>query len=147
MITFVAGAALACELLGTALVFLDIKRNRSNAERLDAVADHIRGLESTLRLGTDDAIVNSEKKLLEIKDELNKRDRYRLIYTALLVLALGIVLHASEASREKGNVEHTPTINEAYAVSSCQINWRFRLFSGALAAGSPFLTYDFNDSI
>jgi len=26
MITFVAGAALACELLGTALVFLDTKR-------------------------------------------------------------------------------------------------------------------------
>jgi hypothetical protein len=116
MITFVAGAALACELLATALVFLDTKRNRSNAERLDAVADHIRGLESTLRLGTEDAIVNSEKKLLEIKDELNKRDRYRLIYTALLVLALGIVLHAVEASREKRNVEHTPTINEAWVV-------------------------------
>ena len=120
MITFVAGAALACELLGTALVFLDIKRNRSNAERLDAVADHIRGLQSTLRLGTDDAIVSSEKKLLEIKDELNKRDRYRLIYTALLVLALGIVLHGVEASSEKGNMEHSPTINEALVVRSTE---------------------------
>jgi len=120
MITFVAGAALACELLGTALVFLDIKRNRSNAERLDAVADHIRGLQSTLRLGTEDAIVSSEKKLLEIKDELNKRDRYRLIYTALLVLALGIVLHGVEASSEKGDLEHSPTINEALVVPSTE---------------------------
>jgi len=62
--------------------------------------------------------VNSEKKLLEIKDELNKRDRYRLVYTALLVLALGIVLHASEASRETGDVEHPPTLNEACLVPS-----------------------------
>jgi len=116
MITFVAGAALACELLGTTLVFLDTKRNRSNAERLDAVADHIRELESTLRLGTEDAMVNSDKKLLEIKDELNKRDRYRLIHTALLVLALGIVLHAVEASSEKVDVEHSPTINAAWVV-------------------------------
>ena len=120
MITFVAGAALACELLGTALVFLDTKRNRNNAERLDAVADHIRGLESIMRLGTEDAIVNSQQKLLEIKGELNKRERYRLIYTALLVLALGIVLHAVEASREKGNEEHTPTINEAWVVPSIE---------------------------
>lgn len=118
MLTYVAGASIACEFLGTALVYLDIKRNRNNGERLDAVADHITGLEIALSAGTEDAIVNGKKKLLGIKDELNKRDRYRLVYTALLVLALGVVLHAVDASRETGNVEHAPRIDEACVVPS-----------------------------
>jgi hypothetical protein len=134
MVTLLTGVAVGFDFLGTLLVLIDTVRSRGDLSRLEGVQTYIERLEISAPMEKDpitvnlpikgagmsfgeaadmineaskQAIVASKKVKLDLKGEIDKANRFPLIYVAIGSLLLGIVLHGIEAF-VPGNTETRP---------------------------------------
>ena len=121
-------ARFACDLLGTALVFIDTLRSRRNDSKVAALENYN---ESLALIGRDfrnlppapgmmlqgrpfdeiteimvqaseEVDAEQRKKILQMKEELDSSEPVPLIYVALVLLFVGIILHGANEYLDTG---------------------------------------------